>query len=95
MLPIEKKTLIKVIGSLATLYAFAPIIYSKFDNVANTGNKTADDFAETVHDGAMTFFTIFTAMRALVLYLIARAVIYLLPSSVFKSPVTVVSPKML
>ena len=52
-----------------------------------------DDLAENVHDGLMTFATIFTALRALVLYLVLRAVVYLLPSTMFKRPASELPPK--
>ena len=85
MLPIEKKTLLQIIGGIATLYAFYPFIYSRMDNVANTGNKLEDDLKEGLFDGAMTLLTIWTLVKAVVSYSIAYAVIKnLMPDFMFK-----------
>lgn len=78
-----KDLIIKIVGALAALYAFAPLIYSRFDNVKNTGNDLTDAAAEGVHDFAMVFLTFYTGIRAIVAYIVLRIIISLIPESVF------------
>jgi hypothetical protein len=80
---VTRELVIQVAGALALAYALYPFLYSRFDNVPNTGTKLADDAAEAVHDGLMTFATLFTAFQAGVGYLVFRMVLSFVPDTLF------------
>ena len=40
----------KILGAILFAYGIYPFVYSRFDNVENTGNAAADEIAEGVHD---------------------------------------------
>lgn len=73
--------IVHILGALTGLIAISPLLYSKFNNVKDTGDKLADDLAEGVHDMAMGLLTFYTTLRAVGFYIVARVVIMMIPDS--------------
>jgi hypothetical protein len=78
-----RELVLQVAGALALAYALYPFVYSRFDNVPNTGARLQDNAAEAIHDGLMTFATLFTAFQAGVGYLVFRMIFSFLPDTMF------------
>ena len=84
---LTKELLRQIVGALALCYAVYPFVYSRFNNVADTGNKAVDDAAEGFHDAGMTLVTFITTVYAILALLLGFLAIYLLPDSMFAEKV--------
>ena len=63
-------------------------MYSRFDNVENTGNAAVDDMAEGMHDALFSFATFVTLFQALIGFIAVSIVLYFIPDRIFAEPIT-------
>lgn len=81
---VSKSDFVKIVGAITFLFAVSPIIYTRFDNVANTGNKFEDEAAEALHDAVFGMMTVpLTVSVAITFYAIFRIVMFFVPDRLF------------
>lgn len=81
---ISKTDLIKIVGAITLVVAVSPFLYTRLDNVKNTGNKAFDTAAEFTHDVAVNLMSFIVVARAIGFFITFLIVLRFIPNSVFK-----------
>lgn len=80
---VSKQLLANIIFVIIGLVAFGPRLYSKLNNVKDTGNVFTDLALETAHDAKMNLLSLAYGRLAMVTGLIALLILNLLPTTWF------------
>lgn len=86
---VSRESVQKIIGLLVLIRALVPFVYSRFNNIEDTGVKAVDDTLESLHDGAIKIGTFFWLIGALVQYIVLGFILGFLPDKWFDSKIVV------